>query len=158
MPIHCQVQRDFTNSPEAVFALAVDSERFAPTFTGFWPIAPIRAIKADGPLGPGACRSVHNEDCSVLQECTRVLEPPHRHGYALSGFRAPFSWLVGSAEAEWRISPQAGGARVLWAYSFHLRATWAWPLAKPLVALCMKGAMRRCLANMAALLRTEAQP
>ncbi|MGD9582727.1 MAG: SRPBCC family protein [Lysobacterales bacterium] len=156
MQIHCHARRDFAKSPEQVFALAIDSARFAPTFTGFGPIPAILAIHPDGPMRLGAVRSVHNSDGSLLSECTDALDPPHRHDYRLSGFRPPFSWLIASAQASWRISPLATGARVHWRYTFGLRSVLAWPVAKPLISVCMAAAMRRCLANMARLLDAEA--
>ncbi len=158
MPIDCHARRDFACTPERVFALATDSTGFAPTFTGFGPIPAILAIHPDGPMRLGAERSVHNSDGSVLSECTSAIDPPHRHDYRLSGFRPPFSWLIGSAQASWRISALGNGARVDWSYSFGLRSVLAWPVAKPLISVCMATAMHRCLANMARLLDAEERP
>lgn len=155
MWIECQQQVEVMCSPERAFAACVDAEHFAEWFTGYGPIMAIARIASDGPPRVGGYRVVHNVDGSALRETITELQPPQRHRYTLEGFRWPFSWLVRSGDALWTISPTATGARIVWHYRFSLTSVVVWPLAKPLLALFMTGAMRRCLDNMARALAPE---
>lgn len=155
MWIECQQQVDVRCSPERAFAACVDAEHFAEWFTGYGPIVAIARVASDGPLRVGGFRVVHNADGSALRETITELRPPQRHRYTLEGFRRPFSWLVLSGDALWTISATAEGARIVWRYRFSLTSIVVWPLAKPLLALFMSAAMRRCLDNMARSLAAE---
>ena len=44
MDLHLTAEQDFDATPEAVFALTVDPERFPAFFTGFGPIPAVEAI------------------------------------------------------------------------------------------------------------------
>lgn len=149
MHITCHAQRDFPGSAAQAFALCIDSARFAQWFRGYGPIAAITRIEADGAPRVGGQRTVHNADGSVLHERISALEPPHRHAYTLSGFRPPISWLLREGAAAWQITAQATGTQVRWHYTFTLTSPLAWLLAKPVLAIFMAGAMRRCLDTMA---------
>jgi Polyketide cyclase / dehydrase and lipid transport len=137
----------------AVFALITDGARFP--FPGFGPIAAIGDVRLDAPLAVGSTRRVHNTDGTVLTERVTVLDPPHRHAYELSGFVAPFSWLVMRGEAEWSLAETPAGTSVSWHYDFTLTSPLAWPIGAPLLNFFMHGAMERCLAAMATALAAE---
>jgi hypothetical protein len=148
MHIDCRASRLLACSAERAFALACDASRFPEFFRGFGPIPAVRAIDAAAPPRTGAVRQVHNGDGSVLTETITSFEPPHRHAYRLSGFRAPSAWLVRHGDAEWQVAAADGGATVAWTYRFAL--------THPLAALPARGllgfmtvAMRRCLDAMA---------
>jgi len=149
MWIECQASCELPCAPERAFAQCVDSARFPGWFRGYGPIAGIDRIETDGPLRVGGHHTVHNADGSVLHERITELTPPLRHAYTLDGFRPPFSWLVRHGEALWSIAPALAGSSVRWNYRFTLTTPLVWPLAKPLLALFMTGAMARCLHNMA---------
>jgi hypothetical protein len=153
MPITITVQRTMPASAAAAFALTIDPARFP--FPGYGPIAAIGKVVLDAPLAVGSLRRIHNADGTVLTERVTVLEPPRRHAYELSGFTAPFSWLVRLGEAEWRVEPVDGGAAVTWRYRFTLTSFLAYPVAAVLLAVFMRGAMNRCLAAMAAILAAD---
>lgn len=155
MWIECSQQREVSCPPERAFAACLDSEHFADWFAGYGPIVAIAHVASDGPPRVGGYRVVHNADGSALRETITELLPPQRHRYTLEGFRWPFSWLVSSGDALWTISPSPAGTRIHWRYRFTLTSAVAWPLAKPLLALFMTGAMRRCLENMARSLAPE---
>lgn len=152
MDVHVSAQRIIRAPAAAVFALAVDPQRFPLTFRGFGPIPSIRSISLLEPLATGSTRRLDNSDGSRPVERITALDPPHRHAYVLSGLSAPFSWLVRDAQAEWTFAPSATGVRVSWRYRFALTAIAAWPLAWPLLQVFMRGAMRRCLQAMAGML------
>ncbi|MBL0028332.1 MAG: SRPBCC family protein [Rhodanobacteraceae bacterium] len=149
MTIDLAARHTFSAAPAAVFALAVDGERFPVLFRGFGPIPGLRRITLHGPLAAGVTRDVEGEDGVVMLETVTALEPGRRHAYSLSRLRPPLSWLVRVGHADWTFSPEGDGAAVIWRYRFELATPLAWPLAAPLLTIFMQGAMRRCLAAMA---------
>lgn len=155
MHITCRAHREFPATAEQAFALSIDSARFPDWFRGYGPIAAIERIQTDGAPCVGGRRTVYSADGSVLHESITVLDPPHHHGYTLSGFRPPLSWLVREGAAAWQFSAHTSGTRVCWRYRFTLTSWLAWPLTKPLLAICMTAAMRRCLDNMLQALKPE---
>lgn len=128
--------------------MATDADRFPGLFTGFGPIPAISGVRLHAPLAVGSTRSVHNDDGTVLHETILAHDPPVSHAYTLSGFTAPFSWLVSGGEANWIITGHEFGARVSWDYEFTVTRRWRWPLAALLVKLFVTPAMHRCLKNM----------
>jgi hypothetical protein len=160
MQIDCLARQDFPCPPQAVFDLMVDTARFPATFRGYGLIPAIRAISLQGPLAVGATRRIENADGSVLTERVDALAPPSHHAYTLTGFRAPFSWLVTRGAAEWVIAPRAGagpGSSVSWRYRFTLTGRLAYAPAALILHLFMARAMRRCLARMALILEQAPQ-
>jgi len=149
MGLELRVERTIRASPAEVFALALDAARFPATFRGCGPIPALRRIIAHAPSAVGSTRTVESSDGSLLTERIIALDPPHRHAYALSGLRAPLAWLARAGEADWTFAPVGDATHVSWNYVFTLTSAFAWPLAAPLLHLCMRGAMRRCLAAMA---------
>ena len=131
---------------ESVFVLSIDPRRFPSLFAGFGLVPGLTRIDVDGALAVGTVRSVHSSDGSVLREQVTVLEPPFRHAYTLSGFRAPMSWLVREGHADWRFETEGPGTRVQWQYRFVLTTVLVWPLAWILLQGFMRKAMQRCLA------------
>lgn len=146
-------ERRIAAAPEAVFALALDSERFPPLFDGYGPIPGLKRITALAPAAVGSLRALENRDGSKLMERITALEPARRHAYVLYGLRPPLAWLAREGQADWTFEsePDAGAeaTRVVWRYRFELTSALAWPLAAPLLSGCMQAAMRRCLDNMA---------
>lgn len=155
MHIDCHAQTQFPGTAAQAFALCIDSARFPQWFRGYGPIAAIERIATDGAPRVGGQRTVYSADGSVLHERISALDPPHHHAYTLSGFRPPFSWLVREGTAAWQCSAHEAGTQVCWHYSFTLTSALAWPLAKPLLAIFMTAAMRRCLDNMMQALSLE---
>lgn len=149
MKVRCHASVVLPCPPEVAYARVVDADGFAALFVGFGPIPAVREVRLDAPLAPGSTRRVHNSDGSVLLERITALDPPCRHAYVLSGFSAPFSWLVTRGDADWCITRIDTGTRVDWQYEFALTHALAYPVAAPLLGIFMRGAMRRCLANLA---------
>lgn len=145
MTIHLVARQRFTAPASAAFALSVDSQRFPALFPGYGPIPAIRRVELHGVAAAGTKRQIHNSDGSVLDEEILELDAPHRHRYRLSGFRAPFAWLVRQGEADWQFRDEDGGSRVEWHYRFEPASA----LARPFAALLLRGflqpAMQRCL-------------
>lgn len=140
----------FIRAPvDAVFALSVDPARFPALFTGFGPIPALVSITADAAPAVGSTRQLVSADRSRLTERIVAWEPPHRHGYVLSGFAVPMAWLVRAGTAEWTLEAREGGTAVRWTYDIELTSPLAWPVAAPLLTVCMQGAMVRCLDNLA---------
>lgn len=149
MAVHLAAERWIDAPVAAVFALSVDPARFPTLFSGYGPIPALREIVPDAPSAVGATRRLLSADGSRLTERIAAWEPPLGHRYVLSGFAPPMALLVRSGSAEWRLEARDGGTFVRWTYDFELTAPLAWPLAAPLLAIFMRGAMRRCLANLA---------
>lgn len=139
---------------EAVFALALDTERFPALFRGCGPVPGLRRVVLNSVAGIGATRTVESSDGSRLVETITFLEPPHRHAYTLSGIRAPLAWLVSAGHANWTFSPSDEGTQVCWCYDWVPAAALIQPVAWLVLKLFMRRAMAHCLAAMAA----ELQP
>ena len=156
MQIECHAEKTFPGNAQGAFDLIVDAQRFPLTFVGYGLIPSVRAIVLETPLAVGAIRRIHNSDGSVLTEHVTVLDAPTRHAYVLSGFRAPFAWLVNKGEADWRVSAAESRCKMHWSYTFTLTSVWIYPLATLLLRVFMQRAMQRCLDNMANLLASSA--
>lgn len=156
MDLNLVVEHRFRAAPEAVFALALDPQRFPATFTGFGPIPEIRRIRVDGPPVLRGRRELENSDGTRLVEVITAYDPPRQHTYSLSGLQPPLAWLVRAGHADWHFLIDGPGTRVRWRYRFVLSHPLALPLAAPLLWLFMRTAMRRCLKAMALALDVEA--
>jgi hypothetical protein len=154
MRITCHAQQTMPCGPHAVFDLMVDPARFPSMFTGYGPIPAIRFVTLDAPLAVGAIRRIHNTDRSTLTERVTALDVPKHHAYTLSGFSAPFSWLVTQGESDWSLNATNSGTHVRWSYAFTLTSAVVYPLAAVVLNFFMGRAMQRCLDNMARLLAT----
>lgn len=139
--------------PAAVFALAVDPERFPLLFTGCGPVPALRRITLHAPLAVGSTRELESSDGSRLVERITVLDPPHRHAYSLSGIRAPLGWLVRAGHADWTFEAAGSATRVRWTYDWEPTGRLAHPFAWLLLRCFMRTAMQRCLAAMQLRLR-----
>lgn len=126
----------------------IDADGFPACFTGYGLIPAIRRIRLAEPLAVGVVRHIHNADNTVLTETVTVVDRPHRHAYMLSGFTAPFSWLVKQGEADWQLTATSGGTNVVWTYQFTPTSVLLYPLCYIMLKLFMQGAMQRCLLNM----------
>ncbi len=149
MRILCTARRAIPCPASAAFELSLDPDRFPSLFQGCGPIPAIRSITLDTALTVGATRRIINADGTVLTEQVTALDPPSRHRYSLTGFRAPFSWLVRRGDADWNFAADASGTQVRWDYDFVLTGFWAYPIAVVLLRVFMRRAMHRCLDNMA---------
>lgn len=158
MKIICHATRVFNGEPAPIFELMVDAAGFPTCFTGFGLIPAIRSIRLAEPLAVGVIRHIYNADNSVLIEKVTLLDRPRQHSYTLSGFQAPFSWLVRQGESDWQLSQHEAGTRVSWTYEFTLTSFLLYPLCFVLLKIFMQGAMRRCLANMSELLNATGKP
>jgi len=138
----------------AVFALAVDPERFPFLFTGCGPVPALRRIALHGPLAVGSTRELESSDGSRLLERITALDPPHRHAYSLSGIRPPLGWLVRAGHADWTFEATGSATRVRWTYDWEPNGWLAYPFAWLLLQCFMRKAMQRCLAAMPSALST----
>jgi hypothetical protein len=155
MKIEICVTRTIAAAPAAVFALALDAQRFPATFAGCGPVPALRRITTHGAPAVGNLREVTSSDGSQLIERITIFDPPQRHAYTLSNLRPPLAWLVSTGDADWTFADADGATRVNWRYAFNLTSALAWPLAAPLLQVFMRAAMRRCLGAMARLLETN---
>lgn len=148
MKIACQAKRNFSAESSRIFGLMIDADGFPACFTGFGLIPAIRRIRLAEPLAAGVVRHIYNADNTVLTETITVVDKPHRHAYILSGFTAPFSWLVKQGESDWQLDTTSGGTNVVWTYEFTLTSVLFYPLCFVLLKFFMQRAMQRCLQNM----------
>lgn len=157
MNILLHAQRRIAASAEAVYALAIDAQRFPAVFTGFGPIPGLRRITLHAEPAVGTTRDVEDNAGVVMHERIDALEPARRHAYTLSGLKPPFAWLVRVGHADWTFAPAGNAATdVVFSYNFELTSPVAWPLASPLLHVFMHGAMQRCLDGMARALESGA--
>jgi len=143
MPVVLVAQHRFAHAVESIFELC--TERFPQVFRGYGPIPAIREVVLLGPLAIGSEREIRNRDGSVLRERVTALQPPLHHAYTLSGFRAPFAWLVRSGAADWQLQPLQDATLLTWTYRFETTSALTRPLATALLRRCMQPAMQRCL-------------
>jgi uncharacterized protein YndB with AHSA1/START domain len=156
MDVELIAQELFRAPPEAVFALAIDPERFPAMFVGFGPVPALRRIELHAPAAVGSTRDVEGADGARMLERITALDPPRHHAYVLSRLRPPLSWLAREALADWRFSAHGGGTQVCWTYRFALTSPLAWAIAYPILRIFMQGAMQRCLGRMARTLDAQA--
>lgn len=149
MKVLLRTERTIHATPEAVYLLTLDAQRFPALFAGFGPIPGLRKITLNGPLAVGATRDLEDKSGLVLNERIDLLEPGRRHAYTLSGLHPPLAWLARLGHADWHFMPSNAGTRVVWTYDFELTSPLAWPLAWPLLQGFMRVAMQRCLDAMA---------
>ncbi len=149
MNVLLHTERTIRATPEAVFALSVDAERFPALFAGFGPIPGLRKITLNGPLAVGTTRDLEDVTGVVLKERVDALEPGRRHAYTLSGLQPPLAWLARAGHADWHFIASSEGTHVVWTYDFELTSPLAWPIAWPLLQGFMRTAMQRCLDAMA---------
>ena len=152
MPVVLVAQHRLAHAAGPIFDLCTDAQRFPQVFRGYGPIPAVREVVLLAPLAVGSEREIRNSDGSVLRERVTALRPPLHHAYTLSGFRAPFAWLVRSGAADWQLQPLQQGTLLTWTYRFETTSAITHPLAAVLLRRCMQPAMQRCLHNMDALL------
>ena len=155
MNIRLRAQRRIAASADAVYALAIDAQRFPAVFTGYGPIPGLRRITLHGDPAVGTTRDVEDNAGVVMRERIDALEPGRRHAYTLSGLKPPFAWLVRVGHADWTFAPAGNATDVAFGYEFELTSPLAWPLAAPLLRVFMRGAMQRCLDGMARALESQ---
>ena len=158
MKIICHAALIFNCERAPIFELMVDAGSFPKCFTGFGLIPAIRSIRLAEPLAVGVIRHIYNADNSVLIEKVTLLDRPKRHSYTLSGFQAPFSWLVSQGESDWQLRQHENATHVSWTYEFTLTSVLLYPMGFVLLKFFMQGAMQRCLANMSELLNATKKP
>ena len=135
------------SNPEHVFDIATNSDRFPEFFRGFGPIPAVtRVTWLTQPPATGGRRAVETADGETIEEDVVALERPHTHRYRIpGGFPAPFSWLVRSAEGHWSFLAHGQTTTLHWDYSFELTHPLSWLITAPLVKICFRLAMQRCL-------------
>jgi uncharacterized protein YndB with AHSA1/START domain len=102
-PIRIQRVVDLDATPEAVFAVLADHERWPTWFGG------MRRVHIDGPAeGPGALRTVWIAAARV-QERFVVWEPPSRLAFTLVSADLPG---LRSMVEDWVLTPREGGCRL----------------------------------------------
>ena len=144
---HCR----FEGSPQEVWDIITDMERFPHFFDGYGLIPAVVRIELqyENPA-IGERRLVHSSDGGIVTEEILAFVPQVEHRYRLiDGFAPPFSWMVSSAEGTWRIEDREDGVHVTWDYLFVVRSLLLVWLTAPVVWVFFRGAMQRCLDKMA---------
>lgn len=137
MKIATQASVRIARPVEEVFDFAVVPEGFSRFLLAFGPIPAVTRSEMVGgvPMARGARRLVSLSDGSSLEEEILELERPRTHGYRWQGPPLPFSLIVRSGEAHWTFTPDEGGTRVDWSYSFELTTVLVYPLGLAVAAL-----------------------
>ena len=155
MYVATKVSRAFACPRERLYDLAVDNRVLARVFTGCGPIPAITSacLEEAETLAEGVLRRVEMSDGSTLKERIVGLRRPELHAYhVLSGFKPPFAWMLVRGESEWRFGEAGPGrSRIDWRYRFLLKSFLFAGVGLPVVKVFMRGAMQRCLANLAEL-------
>ena len=105
MRVLLHTERTMHATPEAVYALSLDPQRFPALFAGFGPIPGLRKITLNGPPVVGATRDLEDNSGLVLKERIDALEPGRHHAYTLSGLHPPLAWPARAGHADWRFTP-----------------------------------------------------
>jgi uncharacterized protein YndB with AHSA1/START domain len=138
MKLSTQAEIHVPRPPEDVFDMTARIDGFSQFLHALGPIPAVKgaAIAGGGEPSSGARRLVSMSDGSVMEEEILELSRPHVHRYRWTkGPKPPFSWLVRSGEGTWSFSPQDGGTRVVWTYTFELTSRIASPLAAVVIAI-----------------------
>lgn len=147
-------------APAVVFERAFVPAEMVRILRGWGPVPATNEVELLGPVAVGGFRRIHNADGSVLDEEILVHEPPHAHGYRLSGgFRGLAKLLVTEGRGDWTFTP-IGEAQteVRWTYQFTLRSPLAWPLGILMVQVVFGKMQRGALERLRAGFPAEGSP
>ncbi len=148
MKLSIEVERRLRGEVHVIFEKATAAENLPLLFPGFGVVPGVLEATIDGPTENGAVRIVKTKDGATVRE--RIVEhlPPSIHRYVLEGLRAPFSWIVESAEGTWRLAQEGDATHFLWTYEFTLTSFLAAPVAR-LAVSHFRRSMERGLENLA---------
>jgi hypothetical protein len=71
----------------------------------------------------GQTRTIVLADGGRLRETLTDIERPHSFAYRLDGVEGPLRHFVHTIDGVWTITPQDGGARIGWAWTFYTHAS-----------------------------------
>jgi uncharacterized protein YndB with AHSA1/START domain len=148
MNVRTRAEIHVARSPEEVFDFVVEPSHFPRWLRTVAPIPGVTEVEPldPGPQRVGSRRRITTSDGGVVVEEVLALDRPERHGYRWKKPKLPFSLLVKSGEGSWRFTPEKGGTRVEWTYTFELTTPLVYLHAK-LVVLAFRRWMQRNLAR-----------
>ena len=71
----------------------------------------------------GQTRMIVLADGGRLRETLTDIERPHSFAYRLDGIEGPLRHFVHTIDGVWTITPQDGGSRIGWAWTFYPKAS-----------------------------------
>jgi Polyketide cyclase / dehydrase and lipid transport len=71
----------------------------------------------------GQTRTIVLADGGRLRETLTDVDRPHSFDYRLDGIEGPLRHFVHSIDGVWTITPQDGGSRIGWAWTFYPKAS-----------------------------------
>lgn len=102
----------------------------------------------------GQTRTILLADGGRLRETLTSIEPPHCFAYRLDGIEGPLRHFVHTIDGVWTITPQDGGARVGWAWTFYPKASPA-RLTTSVIGRMWNGYADRALIQLEAILARD---
>lgn len=150
MHVKFTITRLFHVPAQRLFDFTNDAANFI-SFAGYGPIPGILHARYETPGPPrlGSIRRIQKTDGTEHVEEITVFERPSRHVSRITGFEAPFSWLVREGSDDWTFQGSGGLTVVERTFTFELTTVFVAPVAWVLMHF-MKEAVRRDLTNIMA--------
>jgi hypothetical protein len=102
----------------------------------------------------GQTRTIVLADGGRLRETLTDVDRPHSFDYRLDGIEGPLRHFVHSIDGVWTITPQDGGSRIGWAWTFYPKASPA-RLTTSVIGRMWKGYADRALIELEASLTRD---
>jgi len=131
--------------------------RLTDVFTRRFAAFPAVAEVTDQPDDWGAVgqtRTIVLADGGRLRETLTDVERPHSFAYLLDRIEGPLRHFVDTIDGVWTITPQDGGTRIGWAWTFHPKASPA-RLTTSVLGRMWKGYADRALLELEAILTRD---
>lgn len=120
-----EASRVVSAEPDIAFDLLMNA-RLTDVFTRRYAALPAVTEVADQSDGwgvVGQTRTIVLADGGRLRQTLTDIERPHSFAYRLDGIEGPLRHFVHTIDGVWTITPQDGGARVGWAWTFYPKAS-----------------------------------
>ena len=110
--------------------------------------AVVEVLDQDGAWGNvGQTRTIVLADGARMRETLTSIDPAHSFGYRLDGIEGPLRHFVDTVDGLWTVTPDDGGSRVAWAWTFYPKTSPA-RLTSNVIGRMWTGYAERALAEL----------